>query len=132
VRSRLHAPRGTGTLEQLYVYGAGRGSYRPFVLAEGIVTHVESRSGTHLSTMRAYIAPITPADGKVLWQQASQIDAESLDIRAVPEAGRHLDIDISPEALMQNAAQSQDGFRQFLEQTARLLIFHNPAFSLYS
>ncbi|MGZ5473225.1 MAG: GHMP family kinase ATP-binding protein [Thermoanaerobaculia bacterium] len=131
VRPRPTARRDAETLEQLYVYG-GTGDYRPFVLAEGIVTHAESRSGTHHQSARSYLAPISPADGRVLWQQASQIDAEELDIRAVPDPGQHLEIEITPETLMQNAAQSQEGFKQFLEQTARMQIFHNPAFGLYS
>ncbi|MGZ8709875.1 MAG: GHMP family kinase ATP-binding protein [Thermoanaerobaculia bacterium] len=131
VRPRPTARRDAETLEQLYVYG-GTGDYRPFVLAEGIVTHAESRSGTHHQSARSYLAPISPADGRVLWQQASQIDAEELDIRAVPDPGQHLEIEVTPETLMQNAAQSQEGFKQFLEQTARMQIFHNPAFGLYS
>ncbi len=129
-RARLHSRR-AGTLDQLYVYG-GEGDYRPYILAEGIVTHVEGRSGLHLSAMRSYVAPIAPADGKVMWNQASQIDAEKLDIRAVPESIRQIDIAITPEALQQSAAQSQDGFKQFLEQNERLQIFHNPAFGLFS
>ncbi len=130
-RPRQAARRDAETLEQLYVYG-GTGGYRPFVLAEGIVTHAESRSGTHHQSARSYLAPISPADGRVLWQQASQIDAEELDIRAVPDPARHLEIEVTPEALVQNAAQSQEGFKQFLEQNARMQIFHNPAFGLYS
>jgi D-glycero-alpha-D-manno-heptose-7-phosphate kinase len=125
------ARRDAETLEQLYVYG-GTGNYRPFVLAEGIVTHAESRSGFHLQSVRSYIAPIAPADGRVQWHQASQIDAEQLDIRAVPDPTRKIEIDITPEALVQSAAQSQEGFKTFLEQNARLQIFHNPAFGLYS
>ena len=129
--ARRPRPRADGeTLEQLYVYG-GSGNYRPFVLAEGIVTHVESRSGTHHSTVRSYLAPAT-SDGRILWQQASQIDAEKLDIRAVPEESRKMELDITPEALVQNAAQAQDGFKQFLEQHARMQIFHNAAFGFYS
>lgn len=130
-RSRLHARRGAGTLEQLYVYGGG-GDYRPYILAEGIVTHAEGRSGVHVSAVRSYVAPIAPADGRVLWHQASQIDAEKLDIRAVPEPSRPIDIGISPETLQQNAAQAEEGFKQFLEENERLQIFYNPAFSIYS
>ncbi|HEX8407774.1 MAG TPA: hypothetical protein VF883_02845 [Thermoanaerobaculia bacterium] len=117
------------SLEQLFVYG-GSGDYRPFVLAEGIVTHVESRSGTHRQTARSYIAPI--AASGVLWQQASEIDAEKLDIRAVPDPTHRIQNDISPETLMQHAAQSQDGFKQFLGRNARMQIFHNEAFGFYS
>lgn len=130
-RMRITSRRDVASLEQLYVYG-GFGNYRPYVLAEGIVTHAESRSGVHVSTVRSYVAPITPQDGRVLWQQASLIDADKLDIRAVPETSRRLEIDISPEALVQNAAQAQDGFRQFLASSERLLIFHNAAFGFYS
>lgn len=123
--------RDAETLEQLYVYG-GSGNYRPFVLAEGIITHAESRSGMRHQSVRSYLAPISATDGRVQWQQASQIDAEKLDIRAVPDPERHLEIQVSPEALVQNAAQSQEGFKQFLEQNARMQIFHNPAFGFYS
>jgi D-glycero-alpha-D-manno-heptose-7-phosphate kinase len=130
-RTRLHAGRGAGTLDQLYVYG-GTGDYRPFILAEGIVTHVESRSGVHHATARSYIAPIAPKDGRVLWQQATHIDAERLDIRAVPDPTRGLYLGVTPEALVQTAAQSEEGFRQFLEENIKLQLFFNPAFALYS
>jgi D-glycero-alpha-D-manno-heptose-7-phosphate kinase len=130
-RARLSARRGSGTLEQLYVYG-GEGDYRPFILAEGIVTHAESRSGVHVSAVRSYVAPIAPSDGRVLWHHASQIDSEKLDIRAVPDPARQIDIGISPEALQQNAAQSQDAFKQFLVENERLQIFYNPSFGIYS
>ena len=130
-RPRPAMRRDAETLEQLYVYG-GSGNYRPFVLAEGIVTHAESRSGFHLQTVRSYIAPVSAADGRVMWHQASQIDAEKLDIRAVPDPTRHFDIEITPEALVQSAAQGQEGFKQFVEQHARMQIFHNPAFGFYS
>jgi D-glycero-alpha-D-manno-heptose-7-phosphate kinase len=130
-RARLHARPGTSTLEQLYVSG-GNGAYRPFVLAEGIVTHVEGRSGLHHQTVRSYIAPIAANDGRVLWNQASLIDADKLEIHAVPDPERQLEIGISPEALVQNASQGEDGFKQFLEQNSRMLIFHNPTFGLFS
>ena len=130
-RARPVSRRGVETLEQLYVYG-GTGSYRPYLLAEGIVTHVESRSGTHHQTVRSYIAPIAPQDGRVLWHEASQVEPDKLDIRAVPEPSRGIDIAVTPEALVQNVAQSQEGFKQFLEKNARMHIFHNAAFALYS
>jgi D-glycero-alpha-D-manno-heptose-7-phosphate kinase len=130
-RTRFHDVRRTETLEQLYVYG-GTGDYRPFVLAEGIVTHTESRSGVHHATARSYIAPIAPRDGRVMWQQASLIDPETLDIRAVPDPERAISLGVSPEALVQTAAQSEEGFKQFLEQTVKLQLFFNPAFGIYS
>lgn len=123
--------RGDDTLEQLYVSG-GSGHYRPFVLAEGIVKLIEGRSGTHHSAARSYMVPIAPTDGRVMWHQATPVDAELLDIRAVPDPERRMQIDITPEALMHNAAQSQEAFAQFLEENERLQIFHNPAFGIYS
>lgn len=130
-RPRAHARGGDDSLEQLYVYG-GRGPYRPFILAEGIVTHSESRSGTHHQTVRTYLAPVAPEDARVLWHQASLIEPETLDIRAVPDPSHPIDLDVAPETLVQNAVQAQDGFKQFLEESVRLQIFHNPAFGLYS
>jgi hypothetical protein len=131
VRTRLPVRVAEESVEQLYVYG-GNGDYRPFLLAEGVVTHNESRSGVHLSAVRAYVAPIEPADGKVQWERATSIDPEKLDIRAVPDPSRRLDVAITPEALVQSAAQSEEGFRQFIEQTEKLRIYCNPAFGMYS
>lgn len=131
LRTRRAPRAGAETLEQLYVAG-GTGSYKPYVLAEGIVTHVEGRSGLHHQTARSYVAPIAPNDGRVLWHQASRIDAEQLDIHAVPDPAHQIEIGISPEALVQNAAQGEEGFKQFLEENVKLQIFHNPAFGLFS
>ncbi|HYO77698.1 MAG TPA: hypothetical protein VE010_14655 [Thermoanaerobaculia bacterium] len=131
-RPRVNARRVEGgTIEQRYVSG-GTGAYRPYVLAEGIVTHIEGRSGVHHQTTRTYIAPLSPTDGRVMWHQASLIDAEKLDIRAVPDASHKTDVAITPEAMAQAAAQGEDGFRQFLEQNERLHIFHNATFGIYS
>lgn len=130
-RARLQ-PRHEGTsLDQLYVYG-GSGNYRPFVLAEGIVTHSESRSGIRHSSSRSYLAPISMTDGKVQWHQAAPVDPDTLDIRAVPDPDRRIEVDFTPEALVQSASQSQESFRQHLEERERLQIFHNPSFGIYS
>ena len=131
-RSRASVRRDAATIEQLYVYSGGPGNYRPFVLAEGIVTHAEGRSGLRHAVTRSYVAPVAPHDGRVMWQQASPIDAETLDIRAVPDSNRRAELAITPEALVQNAAQSREGFIQYLEENERMRIFHNPSFGFYS
>src|SRR5205085_3581634 len=95
-RSRIALAARSGTIDQLYVSG-GAGDYHPYVLAESAVTHSEPRSGLHHTIIRSYIASMSRADGKVDWSTASQIDAEKLDIRAVPDPNRELDIEISPE-----------------------------------
>jgi D-glycero-alpha-D-manno-heptose-7-phosphate kinase len=126
--SRPRMTRKAGTsLEQLYVYG-GFGDYRPYVLAEAIVTHSEPRSGVHLATMKSYVAPILGEDGNVAWKSARPLDAASLDLRAVPESHRRFTATVPPEALV----QSQDGFRQFVAETERLAIWSNPSFGMYS
>jgi D-glycero-alpha-D-manno-heptose-7-phosphate kinase len=124
------APRGE-SLEQLWVYG-GNGDYRPYLLAEAIVTHSEPRSGAHLSILRSYVAPINPADGSVAWHNARPLDPERLDIRAVPDPAHRTAASVSPEMLTQEAAQSEETFRQFLASTEKLRLFHNSAFGIYS
>ena len=131
-RSRVSARRGAEDVEQLYVYGGGVGPYQPYLLAEGVITHSEGRSGVHQSIVRNYVAPIALMDGKVLWQQASQIDPEKLDIRAVPDPAHRLDHDLSPDLLRQSASEWEEMFKQFLGEHERLQIYSNPAFGLYS
>ncbi|HKS21812.1 MAG TPA: hypothetical protein VJZ76_03350 [Thermoanaerobaculia bacterium] len=129
--ARARRARQSESLEQLWVYG-GNGDYRPYLLAEAIVTHSEPRSGAHLSILRSYVAPINPADGSVTWTNARPLDPERLDIRAVPDPGRGTAATVSPETLTQEAAQSEETFRQFLASTEKLRLFHNAEFALYS
>jgi D-glycero-alpha-D-manno-heptose-7-phosphate kinase len=124
------APRGE-SLEQLWVYG-GNGDYHPYLLAEAIVTHSEPRSGAHLSILRSYVAPINPSDGSVAWHNARPLDPDRLDIRAVPDPSHRTSASVSPETLTQEAASSEETFRQFLASTEKLRLFHNAQFGLYS
>jgi D-glycero-alpha-D-manno-heptose-7-phosphate kinase len=130
-RGRLLTRRVNSTVEQLYVYG-GSGDYRPYLLAEAVVTHADGRSGLHSSSVRSYVAPIEARDGAVMWHHASRIDPETLDIRAVPDPAHRMDTAIAPEVLAQTAARSDEAFRQFLSEKERLQIFHNPTFGLWS
>ena len=126
-----HIPRRSDTIEQLYAWG-GRGDYRPHLLAEGFVTLNEPRSGVHETLIRTYIAPIDTGDGTVAWSDGRPIDVEHLDIRAFPEEGRRNLATMSPEALMQGAANSEEAFRQFVAEREKLEILHNPPFGLFS
>ncbi|MGH7485470.1 MAG: hypothetical protein ACREMY_07680 [bacterium] len=123
--------RSSPSLEQLYVFG-GRGTYRPHLLAEAIITQNEPRSGVHLDTVRSFVAPMRPDDGSVQWSEARTIDPETLDIRAVPDPNHEVGDSPKPETLMEGALQSEDAFKQYVAGTARLTVFHNPEFAMYS
>jgi len=118
-------------LEQLYVYG-GRGAYRPYLLAEAIVTHAEPRSGFHQTVVRAYAAPIDAAEGCVSWSEAKTIEPERLNIHAVSEPHRRVPLHLPIDTLTQAAEQSKEAFKQFVSEREKLQILHNPAFNLYS
>lgn len=126
-----HMLKAREDLEQLFVYG-GRGPYRPYVLAEAIVTHAEPRSGFHQTVVRCYAAPIDVEQGTVSWSDGRMIEPESLSIHAVSEPHRRVPTRIPIEALTQAAEQSKEAFRQFLGEHEKLQILHNPAFGLYS
>ncbi len=97
-----------------------------------MISYNESRSGVHLSLVRSYVAPVERSDGKISWDRATPIDQEKLDIRAVPDPAHKLELAITPEALVQSAAQAEDAFRQYVEETEHLRIYSNPAFAMYS
>ena len=125
-------PRHTETLEQLYSYGGKRGGYRPFLIAEAILTLSEPRSGLHQSVVRTYATSIDPRDGSVNWTEAHVIDAGTLDLRAVPDENRQFAVKVAPELLAQGAANAEEAFQQFVSKTEALHIFSNPPFGLYS
>jgi D-glycero-alpha-D-manno-heptose-7-phosphate kinase len=130
LRNRIPRRQASESLEQLYASG-GSGNYRPHVLAEGIVTHSEPRSGTRHTIVRSYVAPVAD-DGSVQWQKASRIEVDKLEMRAVPESNRQLHLTISPEALLQSVTQSEEAFKQLLEETEHLRIYQNTTFGLFS
>ncbi|HUP45081.1 MAG TPA: hypothetical protein VM779_06170 [Thermoanaerobaculia bacterium] len=130
-RPRPQAGRAGSAIEQLYISG-GSGDYKPFVLAEGIVTLDEPRSGTHHVVTRAHLAPIDTVDTTVLWNEARPVDADTLEMRAVPDPERNVERIAEPERVQQAAERGQEGYRQHLEESERLRLFHNPEFGLYS
>ncbi|HSP13888.1 MAG TPA: hypothetical protein VLV78_03940 [Thermoanaerobaculia bacterium] len=118
-------------VEQLYVHG-DLGDYKPFILAEAVVTHSDGRSNTHHSVVRSYVAPIEDIDGRVLWHLARWVDLNRLDLRAIPDPERKVNRSIQPETAVQSAMESEESFRTFLTENERLRIFQNPAFAIYS
>jgi len=123
--------RSSPSLEQLYVFG-GSGAYRPHLLAEALIRQNEPRSGVHVDILRSFIAPMYAGDGTVRWSEARILDPEKLDIRAVPDPNHDVDATLEPEALMHGALQSEDAFRQYVAGTAKLTVFYNPEFAMYS
>lgn len=123
--------RPTEHVEQLYVHG-DRGEYKPFILAEAVITHIEGRSGTHHSVVRSYVAPIEDIDGRVLWHMARQVDLNRLDLRVIADPERKVNSSIRPETALESAMESEDSFRTFLVENERLRIYHNPTFALFS
>lgn len=129
-RARTSVPRG-GEVEELYVHG-DRGEYKPFILAEAVVTHVEGRSGTHHSVVHSYVAPVEDIDGRVLWQMARPVDLKRLDLRVIADPERRVNSSVRPETVLQQARESEESFRTFLVENQRLHIFHNGTFGLFS
>ena len=123
--------RSSPSLEQLYVFG-GSGAYRPHLLAEALIRQNEPRSGVHVDILRSFVAPMYAGDGTVRWNEARIIDPEKLDVRAVPDPNHDVDATLEPETLMQGALQSEDAFRQYVAGTAKLTVFYNPEFAMYS
>jgi len=123
--------RSSPSLEQLYVFG-GSGAYRPHLLAEALIRQNEPRSGVHVDILRSFVAPMYAGDGTVRWSEARILDPEKLDIRAVPDPNHDVDATLEPEALMHGALQSEDAFRQYVAGTAKLTVFYNPEFAMYS
>jgi D-glycero-alpha-D-manno-heptose-7-phosphate kinase len=126
-----HIPQPSTSIEQLYIYG-GRGAYKPFVLAEAIVTQSEPRSGAHQSLVRTFVAPIDVAEGSVSWSDAKLISTEAMDMHAEPDPNRRISSKISFDTLAQAASHAQEPFKQFVADRERLQLFHNPAFGIYS
>ena len=130
-RQRPQPARRSGTIEQLYVYG-GTGAYRPFVLAESIITLDDARSGVHHVVKRGHLAPIEGNDARVLWNQAQPVEADDLDLHTVPDPQRTIDRSIPIEDIHQTFARSEDAYRQYVITTERLRVYHNPLFALYA
>src|SRR2546430_1180792 len=126
-----HVPRRSESIDQLYVYG-GRGPYKPFILAEAIVTLTEPRSGAHQSLGRAYAAPIDVAEAAVSWSDARPINSDKLDLHVEPDPNRRISSRISVDAIVQAAGQAEEGFKQFVAEREKLQIFHNASFGLFS
>jgi GHMP kinase-like protein len=124
-------PQLSDMIENLYVYG-GRGAYKPFVLAEALITLIEGRSGLHQTLLRAYAVPIDVNETSVTWSDAKPVNPEHLEMHAEPDPNRRISPKIPFTGLTQAAAQAQDAFKQFVAEHEKLQLFQNPAFAIFS
>ena len=127
-----HIGRKREALEQLYAFGGRQGAYRPFLVAEAVVTQSEPRSGVHQTVVRSYATPIQAKDASLRWSDARVVNTGALDLRAAPDENRKFAVTLAPEAIAQSAAQAEESFKQHLVETETLQIFSNPPFGLYS
>lgn len=119
-------------VDQLYLSAGGDGSYSPFVLIEGAITFDDARRDTHVTVSRSLMAPVDLSDEKIDWNRAVAIDSDGLRLTAVPDPERTFAVRPNDELLTTITSNGDESFREFLEETEKLTIFHNPELSIYS
>lgn len=118
-------------LEQLYLRTSDDGPYRPHVLAEGSITYDDPRIGVHHIDVRALVAPIDVDSLTVDWNAAIDVNPEKLALAAVPDSGKRT-VNAQPKDVALAASESEEAFRNYLQQSHRFTLWHNPALGLYS
>lgn len=119
-------------LQQLYLVTDHEGPYKPFLLVEGLVTFEDGALSIHHEVERARIAPIDTARERVDWSAGRVIDTSRLTLTADPDAGRELVVSPQDGGLVAALGDAELGFREFLAETERLIVFENHAFELVS
>jgi D-glycero-alpha-D-manno-heptose-7-phosphate kinase len=128
-------PRGGAAdeqVQQLYLVTDHEGAYRPFLLVEGLVTFEDGALKIHHEVERARIAPIDTVRERVDWSAGRAIDTSRLSLTADPDATRELAVSPEDDGLLAALADAETGFREFLAETERLIIFENHAFEMAS
>lgn len=119
-------------IEQLYLSSGGDSPYQPHVLIEGSVTFDDARRETHLTMSRTILAPVDLREERIVWEKGLTVDAERLQLRAVPEPGLEFAVRPADGTVLAITSDGEETFRQYLEDTERLTVFHNPGLGLYS
>jgi D-glycero-alpha-D-manno-heptose-7-phosphate kinase len=119
-------------IEQLYLSTAGHAPYQPHVLIEGAITFDDARRETHVTVSRAILAPVDIREERIQWEKGRAVDSETLQLRAVPDEKRRFAVQPTDGTLIAITSEGEESFRQYLEDTERLNVFHNPALGLYS
>jgi hypothetical protein len=119
-------------MQQLYLVSDHEGPYKPFLLVEGLVTFEDGALSVHHEVERARIAPIDTAKERVDWSAGRAIDTGRLMLTAERDTGREMVVSPDDERLTAALADAETGFREFLAETERLLVFENPGFEMVS
>lgn len=127
-------PRGGAEeqLQQLFLVTDHEGPYKPFLLVEGLVTFEDGALSVHHDVERARIAPIDIAKQRVDWSAGQAADTTELQLTAERDPTREMSVSADDDRLVSALADSETGFREFLAETERLVVYENPAFEMVS
>jgi D-glycero-alpha-D-manno-heptose-7-phosphate kinase len=132
VFSRRHRGGTEEQPQQLFLVSDHEGPYKPFLLVEGLVTFEDGPLAVHHEVERSRIAPIDFAKERVDWSAGRAIDTSRLLLTADRDATREMIISPDDERLAAALADAEAGFRDFLAETERIIVFENPGFEMVS
>lgn len=129
---RPRAGSGDDQLQQLFLVTRHEGPYKPYLFVEGLVTFEDGPLGVHHEVERARIAPIDVARERIDWSAGRAIDTGRLTLTADRDTTREMSVSPDDERLASALADAENGFREFLAETERLIVFENPGFEMVS
>lgn len=127
---RGHVQHSDAEVEQLFVASGSDRPWTPWVLAEAAITYDEPRIGVHLRRNRTMVAPLDIEAERVDWTGAVEIDPETLELVAAPEASASIP-PLERTVITKVDGEGRETLLESLLQTERLSIFHNAALQLY-
>lgn len=126
------ASKTIGSFEQLYEVRGQAGDYRPYVFAESRITYDEPRGGIHTIVVVALLGPVDVHAERVAWERAIEVHPAELQMSAVPDPAKASPPTDKREAIVLAANDGEETLREYLVDRARLSLFHNPSFALWS
>ncbi|MEO8217312.1 MAG: hypothetical protein ABI718_09535 [Acidobacteriota bacterium] len=124
-------PRGE-PIEQHYLVSRASGNYQPYALVEGAIAFRDARHGTNVTVARSLIAPINEREQRVEWENSITTNPEKLQVTAIPDAEREFSIRPESDVLRSITFEGVESFRQYLKDSERLTLLHNPELEMYS
>jgi hypothetical protein len=119
-------------MQQLYLVSEHEGPYKPFLLVEGLVTFEDGPLSVHHEVERSRIAPVDTVRERIDWSAGRAIDTSRLMLTADRDSARELSISPDDDGLAAALAEAEAGFREFLAETERLIVFENATFEMVS